>query len=763
MCFLRIAAILTALAAAPILVVSAESLAERARADARQTAATAAHDGSAAEKPRGVPAPVSIPPRIAPPVFSRILIKARGASSFEGRGTPGTDVSLAVDGREIGRVRTDASGRWRLVVGTPWPAGDHGVTIVATSADRAQAAAGEELRISIPGHFGGEAVVAYEAAAPPWSAAPAAVDPQRQRAEELAAAASRKFSEVVADTAPPAAAPYALPPAKSPGAPLPPAVQRTTQATLEKPAGELAPAAKPTSIPPAAQKPMSQAAEHDAAREPGVTAPLLDWLERSAAVYQDTIVKELSAPASGSGGGWRRVAQNSATGKPGEGGGVAQQWPGASWPDSVPGVLTDAQIAVQEWLARANRTYQTEIVRALQMPQAGGSAASASPSKGEATSTAAKAPAGKPQQAPAPKFAAPSEAVADSEKAVAEQPPKSTGTAAPVDRPEPPATDKANEAEAERQRAAREKSLEEQQARTKAEIAKTERERAEAEQKRADEARRKSEEAARLKAAEAQAKETLAKEALAKEAQVKETKTRESQIREAAVREAKRREEQRASERKKLEEEARAAEVRRQADRTAADAAARKAAAEADARRDAAAKEAAAEKARGDAAKSSVDLAQKAVDAARSGPARRAAEEARAAAKPKDDRIAEGSGETGPVDRPSPRRREDIDRTQRSGLGAGSAPGGAGAGGAAASGTAEPGGPASVHRGRVCPRAGRRITPPGTYVVKAGDTLSEIVELHYGTARRLARVVRANRRKIRDPDYIRPCQRIWLP
>ncbi len=71
---------------------------------------------------------------------------------------------------------------------------------------------------------------------------------------------------------------------------------------------------------------------------------------------------------------------------------------------------------------------------------------------------------------------------------------------------------------------------------------------------------------------------------------------------------------------------------------------------------------------------------------------------------------------------------------------------------------------ASVRRraaAKECSLAGNRVTPPGYYIVKAGDTLWDIADLHYDDGTRFALLRRANR-KI-DPDVIRPCQRIYVP
>ena len=63
-----------------------------------------------------------------------------------------------------------------------------------------------------------------------------------------------------------------------------------------------------------------------------------------------------------------------------------------------------------------------------------------------------------------------------------------------------------------------------------------------------------------------------------------------------------------------------------------------------------------------------------------------------------------------------------------------------------------------------CRRAwGRRIRPPGTYVVKPGDSLWRISRRHYALGHRYPRIYRANKAKIRDVDLIYPCQRFFIP
>lgn len=829
---LGIPAIVLSLLAVPFLAVSAGDLAERARereatrtaelvylAEARRPAAQQRLLQLAAAKAQSTDDPGSGARRLDAnggadhaPTFVRIVINASGTSIFEGLGSPGTDVTLSLGPRVIGTAKPDAAGQWRLLLEKPLEPGDHRITSSSKSLDQSRDLAGQDVRISIPEQFQGQAIVAYEAPAGP---APAIRDAQRQRAEALAKAASEKFSEVIPETA---AQPRL---AQVPAQPSPPAAAKAAPA-----AQRLAPPAGDT----------------------GLTAPLTNWLERSAKDYQDLVVRGLSEPAGGGGAVPAPAAKPAPSApRPAPPVKTTEQQPAKqSVTGPVSGLasdpldaLTDAQTAVQDWLARANREYQAEIMRRLETP-APGSLAVASGEKPKAEPKPVEAAKSVPAPSAAEARAKAKEdrkqsALQDKERDEAQRAAEAkhlsvAGKEQPI---APAATKPAANAKTVAEDAAR--SQAEDNAKLQADVKRQ----AEDAQRKAAEAKRIAEDAAKKQVEDArrraeeitrQKNEDEAKRLAAEAKKLDEQRTAAQKAVDDEARRAREAADRAASERKAAEAQARAADAERDAALKAAEAA-RKLAAETDikaagekrreaeakaadeqrkaaesSRSAAAAQRAAEERARAadaasaeaskaSAAAKAAELARQAVAAARSGPAKRAAERelatqtanARSAAtravaaekdgaakaekarsasakssvaassRPQDTRIAEGSGEKGPVDRPV-RRREPLDRSERSGLGVGATVDTRKSTAGVSAGT---GSNTGTHRS--CARAGRRVDVPGTYIVGRGDTLWEIADRHYNHGRRYQRIVRANRGKIDDPDMIEPCTRLWLP
>lgn len=66
-------------------------------------------------------------------------------------------------------------------------------------------------------------------------------------------------------------------------------------------------------------------------------------------------------------------------------------------------------------------------------------------------------------------------------------------------------------------------------------------------------------------------------------------------------------------------------------------------------------------------------------------------------------------------------------------------------------------------RAHTCRAAGRRVALPGRYTVRSGDSLWRISKKHYRKGKLYKRIYAANRGRIRNPNLIYPCQRVFVP
>jgi nucleoid-associated protein YgaU len=290
------------------------SLSRRARPeDGRTTDDDHPDGGRKAEVP-------PVPRSVAPPRFSRIIIEPRQRTEVEGSGTPGTTIVVSSSGRAAGSAVVPASGSWKVMLDRALGPGDHRIVASASEWRGATAVIGPDVRIAMPEAYSERVVIAYNGDGTEVSNADRSEhrDPARARAEELARAASERFSELVP----------------------PPAGTRAAQKEPGSGEGD------------AGARSSGEAAEGQGSQ----------WLERSAREYQRLIIKKLSQPPSPPPSDARQTG--TAPG-PAPAGNTGQILP---W-------LEDRALAAreraQDWLAKANRSYRGEIARRLSVPRDG--------------------------------------------------------------------------------------------------------------------------------------------------------------------------------------------------------------------------------------------------------------------------------------------------------------------------------------------------------------------------------------------------------
>lgn len=149
--------------------------------------------------PPAVGEPIAAKPATSPPTFSIIEIAPDGRIHFEGRGTPGTRVTLNRFDRPFASAIVTQEGAWSVTVDARIGAGEHQFSSLATRTENGLPVAGSDVRIAIPKEFGrtgpganGSAEKAADHAAGGGDGAAR----QRRRAEQLARDASQEFTDI---------------------------------------------------------------------------------------------------------------------------------------------------------------------------------------------------------------------------------------------------------------------------------------------------------------------------------------------------------------------------------------------------------------------------------------------------------------------------------------------------------------------------------------------------------------------------------------
>lgn len=576
------------------------------------------------------------PRTVTPPSISRVEVLADGTLRVDGLGAPGTRVTLRRAGEALGATAVSGEGDWRIVTPRALEAGEHRFEAEAAEAgDGADSVTGSDVRIAIPADFRRDAIVAFEkSAADVAREREALADERRRRAEELAAAASERFSE------------------------------------LSRQAGEQSS--------PGARTRLSQAQTRD-------------------------------------------PRASDATGGAGKS------------PDAgAAGFSFDALLlSVQEWLERANREYQREIVRRLQVPaptpeQLAREEEAARRDRAKAASTGKASP-------------------SDARKDQRDMPPSASGADADGQRTSDAEREAQSRARAEAQSRARAEA--EAMARRKAAADRLAVEKAAAEKAAAEKAAAERAAAEKVAAEKAAAEKTAAEKAVAAKAAAE---------RAAAQQEAQRR----------AEAEARRPEPKSVFDRDRYDA-----------REARLLEQELAEKRRRQALAASrpqpivVPSPKTSPAPVAPPPSNDAADSARDRAeappplrRPPTARGREGSPAAAAAPPPAVRPRA-VEAARDGSAAADDEPSRRAArAGDADDGTRVYGGGDEANPNVRCWRkAGRRIRPPGTYTVASGDSLWRISQRHYRWGYLYPVIRRANPGRIADPDLIYPCQRLFLP
>lgn len=142
----------------------------------------------------------SVPAAVLPSI-TRILIDTHRVS-FEGLGAPNAFVDINMGQRLLGIATVGDVGQWSLVIEQPPPVGEHRITVSSRAAAGAPVAIGQDVLVSIPEGFTGLADLSRRGPLGSDGMTLTAIEAelQRRHIEELAAAASEHFSEVLART-----------------------------------------------------------------------------------------------------------------------------------------------------------------------------------------------------------------------------------------------------------------------------------------------------------------------------------------------------------------------------------------------------------------------------------------------------------------------------------------------------------------------------------------------------------------------------------
>lgn len=197
------------------------------------------------------------------PVIGRVNILGGAPGEIEGTAPPGAHIVVRANGKLVGHALADAKGTWRVAIARPLEAGEHKLTVTSRVLGVDNDVPGEEVRVAVPAD-GGPA----RAALP--RVAGIGEEEQLRRAGALAEAATKRFDELMP---------------KSGAAPSNTTQQAQAQIQTQTAPIRMAQATSPT------QTPAVPSAKPD---DDDILAPVWNWFERANRQYQGVIVKQLS-------------------------------------------------------------------------------------------------------------------------------------------------------------------------------------------------------------------------------------------------------------------------------------------------------------------------------------------------------------------------------------------------------------------------------------------------------------------------------------
>ncbi len=90
----------------------------------------------------------------APPSFDVVRVDRSGHAVMAGRAPPGSEVTVASDGKAIGKVESDPEGQWVLVPSQPLPPGTGALTLSARLPNGKSLAGPDRVVVVLPNHPG---------------------------------------------------------------------------------------------------------------------------------------------------------------------------------------------------------------------------------------------------------------------------------------------------------------------------------------------------------------------------------------------------------------------------------------------------------------------------------------------------------------------------------------------------------------------------------------------------------------------------------